>query len=87
MPKRPRKLSRDPNTRGFEIVQIATGDVTIPEGPSKNPHAQALGRLGGQKGGKARAASMTKKERAASARKAALARWKKVRRQKQRRTS
>jgi hypothetical protein len=75
MPKRPRKLSRDPNERAFEIVQIATGEVTVPEGPPKNPHAQALGRLGGAKGGKARAAKLTQKQRSASARKAALARW------------
>jgi hypothetical protein len=45
--------------------------------PPKNPHAQALGRLGGLKGGKARAASMTKAQRSEIARKAAAARWKK----------
>lgn len=41
----------------------------------KNPAAVALGRLGGLKGGKARAASMTAKERSQSALKAARARW------------
>jgi len=41
----------------------------------KNPAAVALGRLGGLKGGKARALKMTAAERTASARKAALARW------------
>ena len=41
----------------------------------KNPHAVALGRKGGKKGGPARAAKMTKEERSASARKAAKARW------------
>jgi hypothetical protein len=41
----------------------------------KNPHAVALGRKGGKKGGLARAAKMTKEERSASARKAAKARW------------
>lgn len=45
-------------------------------GKRKNPAAVALGRKGGKKGGPARAASMTAEERAASARKAALARWK-----------
>ncbi len=40
----------------------------------KNPAAVALGRLGGKKGGKARAASLTQKERTESARKAAQAR-------------
>jgi hypothetical protein len=43
----------------------------------KDPHAVALGRKGGKKGGPARAAKMTKEERSASARKAAIARWKK----------
>jgi len=42
---------------------------------SKNPAAVALGRLGGKKGGKARAAKMTAKERSEAARKAAKARW------------
>ena len=43
----------------------------------KNPAAVALGRLGGLKGGKARAASLTKKQRSDIAKKAAAARWKK----------
>jgi hypothetical protein len=42
---------------------------------AKNPHAVALGRLGGKKGGKARAKSMTAEERKASAKKAAEKRW------------
>jgi len=75
MPKRPRSLPRDPNARAFEIVRLATGEASLPEEPAKNPHAVALGRLGGAKGGKARAAGMSKKARAVSARKAALARW------------
>jgi hypothetical protein len=41
----------------------------------KNLHAAALGRLGGLKGGPARAARLTARERRESARKAALARW------------
>lgn len=40
----------------------------------KNPAAVALGRLGGKKGGKARAAALTPKERSESARKASAAR-------------
>jgi hypothetical protein len=43
----------------------------------KNPHAVALGRRGGVKGGKSRAAKLTPEQRSASARKAALARWEK----------
>jgi hypothetical protein len=45
----------------------------------KNPHAVALGRLGGLKGGKARTAKLTAEERRALARKAVLARWAKAR--------
>jgi len=41
----------------------------------KNPHAVALGKMGGSKGGKRRAANLTPEERSASAKKAALARW------------
>jgi hypothetical protein len=41
----------------------------------KNPHAVALGKMGGSKGGRIRAAKLTAMERSASARKAALARW------------
>jgi hypothetical protein len=43
--------------------------------PAKNPHAQALGKLGGKKGGKARAAKLTPERRAEIAKKAAAARW------------
>jgi len=42
----------------------------------KNPLAVALGRLGGLKGGRARADAMTAGERSKSAKKAAQARWK-----------
>jgi len=41
----------------------------------KNPNAVALGKLGGSKGGKVRAAKLTPEERSESARKAAIARW------------
>jgi hypothetical protein len=78
MPKRPRTLPRDPNARAFEIVRLATGEATLPEEPAKNPAAVALGKLGGSKGGKARAAKLTNKQRSEAARKAALARWKKT---------
>jgi hypothetical protein len=43
----------------------------------KNPAAVALGRLGGLKGGKARMALLSKKERSAHGRKAVMARWNK----------
>jgi hypothetical protein len=76
-PKRP----RDPNQLGKLMIDIATGEVEdrdpTPEEQGKDPAAVALGRRGGQKGGAARAAKMTPEERAAIAKKAAAARWKK----------
>jgi len=41
----------------------------------KNPHAQALAKLGASKGGKARAKKLTPEERSEIARKAVMARW------------
>jgi hypothetical protein len=79
MPDRTRKpKSRDLNRRASEIVKIATGEAPEPadERPTKNAAAVALGRLGGLKGGAARAAKMTPEQRRESARKAAAARWK-----------
>jgi hypothetical protein len=49
----------------------------------KNPHAVALGRLGGSKGGKIRAAKLTSEQRSKIARNAVLARWDKVRKLKE----
>jgi hypothetical protein len=46
-------------------------------GRPTNPSAAALGRLGGLKGGPARAAKLTARQRKDIARRAALARWKK----------
>ncbi|MDO8677397.1 MAG: hypothetical protein Q7R30_02380 [Acidobacteriota bacterium] len=75
MPKRSRKPSVDPNVAAFNVLErIRELDAE----PKKNPAAVALGRLGGLKGGKARAAQMTKKERSVSAKKAAEARWKRA---------
>jgi len=74
MPKRSRKPS-DPNALAKAIVDEATGhsnDKTV-----KNPAAVALGRLGGLKGGKARAKKLTAKQRSEIAKKAADVRWNK----------
>ncbi len=80
MPDRSRKRPRDPNLLAKAIVDIATGQVKdreiSAEEQSKNPAAVALGRLGGLKGGKARAATLSKTRRAEIARRAAKARWK-----------
>jgi hypothetical protein len=47
--------------------------IPAPEG--KNPHAAALGRLGGAKGGRARAEALTPTQRRRIASQAARARW------------
>jgi hypothetical protein len=49
----------------------------------KNPAAVALGKLGGRKGGRARAEKLTPEQRSAIAKKAAEARWAKKRQQEQ----
>lgn len=79
MPKRSSiKRPRDTNQLAKMIVGIASGEIDdAPANDGKNPAAVALGRLGGLKGGKARAASLSKTKRAEIARKAAAARWKK----------
>lgn len=74
--KSPKK--RDTNKLAYSIALAATTDqfdkVTEAE---KNPAAVALGRLGGLKGGRARAKNLTAEKRTAIAKKAAKARWKK----------
>lgn len=82
-----KKHPADINKLAKSIVDLATSEEepttkeTIPEEKKptkeKNPAAVALGRLGGLKGGKARAAKMTPEQRKESARKAAKARWSK----------
>jgi len=73
-----KKKEHDFSVRAFDVVQKATNEPE-PEKPSsaksKNPHAVALGRLGGLKGGKVRASRMTPEQRKEIARKAARARW------------
>ena len=59
------------------IVEDATNDNPTDEPSAKNPADVALGRLGGLKGGKARAKKLTQEQRKEIARKAARARWKK----------
>jgi hypothetical protein len=52
-------------------------------GKKKNPNAVALGKLGGSKGGKIRAARLTAERRSEIARKAVLARWAKAKKKAQ----
>jgi hypothetical protein len=87
MPKRTSKKSmpRDISQRARAIVEAATGE-SLTEQPSqeepvkepprqKNPAAVALGRLGGPKGGPARAKKLSPERRKEIAQKAARARW------------
>jgi len=75
--KRPpaKRPPKDTNQLARYIVEVTTGEAEKIEPPVKNPHAQVLGRLGGLKGGKARAGKLSAKKRKTSAKKAADARW------------
>jgi hypothetical protein len=80
MPDRSRKRPRDPNQLAATIIAIATGeiaDIREPDTAGKNPAAVELGRLGGLRGGKARAESLTAEQRTEIARRAAQARYRK----------
>ncbi len=74
----PKRSSKQKDTQ-----QLARGvlDAIVPdaepkaEKPEKNPAAVALGRLGGLKGGNARAAKLSPAKRKAIAKKAAAKRW------------
>ena len=68
-----RTSKKDINVLAKRIVDKATE-----EPPEKNPAAVALGRLGGLKGGKARAKKLPAKRRSEIAKKAAQVRWKKT---------
>jgi len=73
---KPLKRPRDPVQLAKLIGDIATGqveDAKLDDG--KNPAAVALGKLGGAKGGKARAATLTSARRREISRKAAKSRW------------
>jgi len=79
MPDRSSKRPKDQNQLAKLLVDQLTGETT-PESPqdkpAKNPAAVALGRLGGLKGGKARAEKLSAKKRKMIASLAAQARWK-----------
>lgn len=68
-----KKKSSDINILAKQIVNQATESKPIIK--EKNPNAVALGRLGGLKGGKARAEKLTDKRLKEIAQKAAKARW------------
>jgi hypothetical protein len=72
-----KKLPKDANQRAKAIVDLATGNnqetELTPDG--KNAAAVALGKIGGKKGGPARAKALSAKRRSEIAKKAAAARW------------
>jgi hypothetical protein len=87
---RKKKPSTDPNVIAHDILQAITGEPAGTTSvqrepaeeptkkkaePEKNPAAVALGRLGGLKGGKARAEKLSVKKRSEIAKKAAQNRW------------
>ena len=77
MPKRSSKKQtpKDTNELAAFIVEQTTTEPEVPP-KEKNPHAVALGRLGGLKGGKVRAERLTPEQRKEIATRAALVRWK-----------
>jgi hypothetical protein len=87
MPSRSSKPKREGKAHDFTTIARRVVEQAIGEkldgspledkDKGKNPAAVALGKLGGAKGGAARAANLSKRRRTAIARKAALARWKK----------
>ena len=79
MPDKRLKRPRDPAQLAKLMIDIASGEVEDREPEhsleGKDAAAVSLGRRGGLKGGKVRAANMTPERRAEIARKAAKARW------------
>lgn len=74
-----KQKSSDVNVTAFEILKAVTGESPTSshngKPSTKNPAAVALGRLGGLKGGKARAQKLSAKKRSEIAKQAAVSRW------------
>jgi len=75
MAEKKQKLPTDSNQRAKSIVEMATNEEPTEPTTEKNPAAVELGRLGGLKGGKARAKALTPEQRRDIAKAAAAARW------------
>jgi hypothetical protein len=73
MPKGPQGQKRpaDANARAVMVARIATGEIEETPEPVKSAAAEL-----GSRGGKARAAALSKKKRSEIAQKAAEKRWK-----------
>jgi hypothetical protein len=80
---RPARLSRRSNWNPAILFEKSRGKAIAPStvmmARQKNPHAMALGRLGGLKGGRARAEKLSARRRRQIARLAAQARWRQTR--------
>ena len=82
MPKRSSKRENANQTAHRTLLEAIGEKPKTPEkpepevDPKKNPAAVELGRLGGLKGGKARAEALSEEERTEIAKKAARSRWK-----------
>lgn len=72
------KRPRDPLQLAKLITDIATGDAQDRVEDGKDAAASELGRLGGLKGGKARAVKLSPEQRREIAKKAAASRWRKT---------
>jgi hypothetical protein len=75
MAERRRKRPRDPLALAKMIGDIATGQTSDTEPDMRNQAAVELGRLGGKRGGRARANKMTPERRKEIAQNAAQKRW------------
>jgi hypothetical protein len=79
-PKKPKQAPSDPVLFAKTVMENIIGEKWDRPKPEpervKNPHAVALSKLGAAKGGRARAESLTPKQRSKIAQKAAKTRWK-----------
>jgi len=77
IPRGPKGEKRPADVIGnaVKVMRIATGEEIEEERREKSPEAVNLGRRGGIRGGRARAAKLTPEERRESARRAAKSRW------------
>jgi hypothetical protein len=81
--RRPPTPKRDFMEVARSVVEHAIGEqmdgnpLPVPPEDKRNPHAVALGSMGGKKGGKARAKKLSSTKRRSIAKKAARSRWSK----------
>jgi hypothetical protein len=76
MPKRSRTGKPDINQMASNMIDAIAGELPAEQPETgKNPAAVALGRLGGLKGGKARAEKLSARKLTQIAKKGAAARW------------